>query len=202
MRRLRPGAHPRSRGENACGNAGHRSGGGSSPLTREKPRDGQAHPLSDGLIPAHAGKTASPHRLPGCVWAHPRSRGENIGCLVENGAGEGSSPLTRGKPFGRPRPPHSAGLIPAHAGKTFTASCARIADKAHPRSRGENAPVPCAGVSGQGSSPLTRGKLIPRTFARSVCGLIPAHAGKTVESDSSAGTRWAHPRSRGENPMA
>ena len=31
-------------------------------------------------------------------------------------------------------------------------------------------------------------------------GLIPAHAGKTLSDEGEASSRWAHPRSRGENP--
>ena len=50
-----------------------------------------------------------------------------------------------------------------------------------------------------GSSPLTRGKRTHRSDHGSDAGLIPAHAGKTVVNCSMAGTRWAHPRSRGEN---
>ena len=34
-----------------------------------------------------------------------------------------------------------------------------------------------------------------------VCRLIPAHAGKTFLIDSNVPLRWAHPRSRGENPL-
>ena len=53
-----------------------------------------------------------------------------------------------------------------------------------------------------GSSPLTRGKRpsgYPRPFLR---GLIPAHAGKTVQGLRRIPSSWAHPRSRGENPRA
>ena len=50
-----------------------------------------------------------------------------------------------------------------------------------------------------GASPLTRGKLaLVRGFARAVR-RIPAHAGKTRVSTSSACRARAHPRSRGEN---
>ena len=51
-----------------------------------------------------------------------------------------------------------------------------------------------------GSSPLTRGK--PRRGRDTVeqRGLIPAHAGKTLEAASPRSCQGAHPRSRGENP--
>ena len=51
-------AHPRSRGENEVVHEVHPRVQGSSPLTRGKPRRAVPHHQPDGLIPAHAGKTA------------------------------------------------------------------------------------------------------------------------------------------------
>ena len=131
--------------------------------------------------------------------AHPRSRGENQ--LVQAGGGKlaGSSPLTRGKPADRALSGKWSGLIPAHAGKTFSA-CRRANSRwAHPRSRGENGVKKYQIDWVQGSSPLTRGK--QRHTANRPDGrwLIPAHAGKTTRPSGSAHWPWAHPRSRGEN---
>ena len=53
-----------------------------------------------------------------------------------------------------------------------------------------------------GSSPLTRGKLLAQTVKVLAGGLIPAHAGKTVPASTSGQRPWAHPRSRGENIRA
>ena len=50
-----------------------------------------------------------------------------------------------------------------------------------------------------GSSPLTRGKRPTRKPRPPIRGLIPAHAGKTRRHNYHQGSRWAHPRSRGEN---
>ena len=50
-----------------------------------------------------------------------------------------------------------------------------------------------------GSSPLTRGKLVFASDGKAKAGLIPAHAGKTLNTASIAPVDWAHPRSRGEN---
>ena len=90
-------AHPRSRGENSpyCRTAVAR--GGSSPLTRGKPRADTRLRRGSGLIPAHAGKTRDE---PITTWkrrAHPRSRGENFSLDLEPKLLAGSSPLTRGK---------------------------------------------------------------------------------------------------------
>ena len=56
---IRPGhgAHPRSRGENGSAQDGSQPPGGSSPLTRGKPKRDLRCGTQSRLIPAHAGKT-------------------------------------------------------------------------------------------------------------------------------------------------
>ena len=172
---------------------------GSSPLTRGKlPRE-LVDVLSEGLIPAHAGKT--PPRASACrrSRAHPRSRGENLVSAVQVGNAGGSSPLTRGKRAGHGRGPGPEGLIPAHAGKTGCRLARGIGARAHPRSRGENARSGASRACRAGSSPLTRGKQAVDWRGGSARGLIPAHAGKTEAGRWSACRCRAHPRSRGEN---
>ena len=94
----------------------------------------------------------------------------------------GSSPLTRGKLAcglarrGRGR------LIPAHAGKTPSSTTRGQRARAHPRSRGENAPPFPPLLRHGGSSPLTRGKRPASVYLEFMVGLIPAHAGKTSGS--------------------
>ena len=175
----RLGAHPRSRGENL--EVGLLGGGGL------------------GLIPAHAGKTLLISPTSSGTWAHPRSRGENRGAGGGDKVGAGSSPLTRGKQRQGPPTPRvrgsspltrgklficsvsmrRTGLIPAHAGKTRCQRRSRDPDRAHPRSRGENALVADRAGNRIGSSPLTRGKQVGGGAGLPACGLIPAHAGKT-----------------------
>ena len=74
----------------------------------------------------------------GPVSAHPRSRGENSAKKWGARPTEGSSPLTRGKRSVQFTEGSATGLIPAHAGKTSAISRVACADRAHPRSRGEN----------------------------------------------------------------
>ena len=113
---------------------------------------------------------------------------------------EGSSPLTRGKLAVKSYGWDGTGLIPAHAGKTWRSRRAWARRWAHPRSRGENfAPAFCRATNG-GSSPLTRGKRALATDRRGRRGLIPAHAGKTQQTERGCAGSRAHPRSRGENP--
>ena len=71
-----------------------------------------------GLIPAHAGKTTAASTCARSRPAHPRSRGENPKADARTVNELGSSPLTRGKRTRQLRFSCSAGLIPAHAGKT------------------------------------------------------------------------------------
>ena len=136
--RFRRGAHPRSRGENPSSTRLASPSRGSSPLTRGKPGASPTVSVSSGLIPAHAGKTTGVGLAPDRERAHPRSRGENLGCGQYCQPSRGSSPLTRGKrgellPRGGGR-----GLIPAHAGKTCSVSPQLRSWWAHPRSRWEN----------------------------------------------------------------
>ena len=171
----------------------------SSPLTRGKPGDVDAREAHRGLIPAHAGKT-TPARSPSpATRAHPRSRGENCAICSGEYPRMGSSPLTRGKHEAKVWTVLQVGLIPAHAGKTPMARLSPPCSRAHPRSRGENAPIVSVLPFSQGSSPLTRGKRPRGAGDRSLRRLIPAHAGKTGHRQPDRGPRAAHPRSRGKN---
>ena len=173
-------AHPRSRGENVQPATSEQVDAGSSPLTRGKPERAMYMPAKPGLIPAHAGKTGRRRDSRPQPRAHPRSRGENAIPSRGDGGRRGSSPLTRGKP-GPICPKRSCRrLIPAHAGKTTPARCASEGPGAHPRSRGENLSGLRRRLSGNGSSPLTRGKLFGVLPVGEEGRLIPAHAGKTV----------------------
>ena len=197
--RSRCRAHPRSRGENWLLVGVWCSGWGSSPLTRGKPGVSVDGDGVLGLIPAHAGKTGGERARRDCRWAHPRSRGENAHLNATKHADHGSSPLTRGKRHRERVCLQVPGLIPAHAGKTRSATSLRRARTAHPRSRGENAAVFLGTAWTVGSSPLTRGKPLTTWPANGLSRLIPAHAGKTVRGFVGGDQGRAHPRSRGEN---
>ena len=175
---------------------------GSSPLTRGKRKGRGLFADVGGLIPAHAGKTGCPRAWTRSGAAHPRSRGENPVTVLRLSAYSGSSPLTRGKPAVRNVGVHVRGLIPAHAGKTQRARSIRRRRRAHPRSRGENSQAEETLRPRTGSSPLTRGKLVSTIDQRVGERLIPAHAGKTSRRMHPRTSAPAHPRSRGENPVA
>ena len=151
-------AHPRSRGENRVIDVYLSGLRGSSPLTRGKLRPSGLEGGHDGLIPAHAGKTATKSSSKPRGPAHPRSRGENEIARAEDVNANGSSPLTRGKRLAVNLPWNAYRLIPAHAGKTLRRYSGIHRWPAHPRSRGENFWLHCRHVTRAGSSPLTRGK--------------------------------------------
>ena len=192
-------AHPRSRGENFLIVEVAEKLDGSSPLTRGKRRGPIESATRDRLIPAHAGKTlrGDPHLRDAA--AHPRSRGENLREVAPVIPPAGSSPLTRGKLPSRRNLASQDGLIPAHAGKTAPSTSSPWAGWAHPRSRGENPGKSDVLTSADGSSPLTRGKLVRVLLRTSGQRLIPAHAGKTSRRRCRRSPDGAHPRSRGEN---
>ena len=192
-------AHPRSRGENLVSAVQVGNAGGSSPLTRGKQAVDWRGGSARGLIPAHAGKTRAPERQGPAGPAHPRSRGENDGQAAHHCVRAGSSPLTRGKRDVGQHVTFLSGLIPAHAGKTWTWPGRNPRPTAHPRSRGENGCMARLMFSAPGSSPLTRGKLLERFWNAMLRGLIPAHAGKTLVRTHVTMRESAHPRSRGEN---
>ena len=195
-------AHPRSRGENTHPHLGVVGGRGSSPLTRGKRSGNGCNGRRRGLIPAHAGKTRNSTRRFWISAAHPRSRGENVLAIRRAAFHRGSSPLTRGKPAQEGNNLQTVRLIPAHAGKTRPCSSRPRTFRAHPRSRGENGFATPRVHEARGSSPLTRGKPTRAGLLGETAGLIPAHAGKTVELIDLEAGDLAHPRSRGENALA
>ena len=105
----------------------------------------------------------------------------------------------RGKPGHSAPALNRAGLIPASAGKTFSAQASGPCPSAHPRACGENLIIPDTHATYTGSSPRVRGKP-GRCFAS--CSherLIPACAGKTQIPSYARIAFQAHPRVCGEN---
>ena len=172
-------AHPRSRGEHPKPRAVIGTPWGSSPLTRGAHDPVHARAQGRGLIPAHAGSTLGFLSVSTFARAHPRSRGEHALGNPLHPFGVGSSPLTRGARGGVGGVFAVAGLIPAHAGSTYRSYSLSLVRRAHPRSRGEHAPVREALEIPEGSSPLTRGAQGRVGSLAQARRLIPAHAGST-----------------------
>ena len=91
------------------------------------------------------------------------------------------------------------GLIPARAGKTSAFNFFMSSATAHPRACGENAITMFAAPTYLGSSPRVRGKRRSISFLMAKVRLIPARAGKTIQTVIKGATVAAHPRACGEN---
>ena len=186
-------------GENASASLSKPLTLGSSPRVRGKLTDAGQEAADSGLIPACAGKTTSWALADFPRRAHPRVCGENSAARPGASALVGSSPRVRGKPCIR-RPGRCARrLIPACAGKTAPTSGKYSGNTAHPRVCGENESTQDWPKIEEGSSPRVRGKPDVMIEAPSDLGLIPACAGKTSRSASTAFEARAHPRVCGEN---
>ena len=172
---------------------------GSSPLTREARNLEKTEHGCRGLIPAHAGSTEILDMMSMIFPAHPRSRGEHGFVVHEDYFSGGSSPLTRGAPQACSACLPNTGLIPAHAGSTWSITAFMLVGRAHPRSRGEHPPAVGIGIGIHGSSPLTRGALVRLASITDPSRLIPAHAGSTRWTAAPSSAPAAHPRSRGEH---
>ena len=135
-----------------------------------------------GLIPAHAGKTASAPRTQYPTPAHPRACGEN-----------------RFEPY-----PifNKSGSSPRMRGKQTVALCNQKGGVAHPRACGENISFLEMSSFVAGSSPRMRGKQFFRRKSREIRWLIPAHAGKTYSRLLRPKKNRAHPRACGENVIS
>ena len=135
--------------------------------------------MGSGLIPAHAGNTPMAVYSVETDGAHPRTRGEHdVKEMKET---------------------NSIGLIPAHAGNTTVSLVGWWSGGAHPRTRGEHRRSSSTSSRDRGSSPHTRGTQNPHTNTHRPTGLIPAHAGNTVQNLTNKGLAGAHPRTRGEH---
>ena len=93
----------------------------------------------------------------------------------------------------------SAGITPAHAGKTSVHTAAVRPRWDHPRACGENKGIPGLVNVDAGSPPRMRGKLKPPRKTGALEGITPAHAGKTTSLLCKALITWDHPRACGEN---
>ena len=130
--------HPRLRGDNPAQPWVVYYAGGTSPLTRGQLNSSAWHIPDNRNIPAYAGTTDCQGVSARVCQEHPRLRGDNARHLPTGYQAPGTSPLTRGQPTlvcsvdGRRR------NIPAYAGTTARPNRILIAEKEHPRLRGDN----------------------------------------------------------------
>ena len=130
---------------------------------------------------------------------------------------KGSSPRMRGSPLSKDMENTGYGIIPAHAGLTFSQARAINHRRDHPRACGAHLlyqavsgcvldhPRACGAhlcmtppaSSMLGSSPRMRGSRKAEHNSKSHCGIIPAHAGLTKGNVASHSLDEDHPRACG-----
>ena len=117
---------------------------GSSPHTRGAPPEPNLDSCAVGIIPAYAGSTGSAPPRETRGRDHPRIRGEHqLTNMAQNGT-PGSSPHTRGAPYGVYAIERRGGIIPAYAGSTGQGCVDKGEIRDHPRIRGEHSNLPAS----------------------------------------------------------
>ena len=89
-------------------------------------------------------------------------------------------------------------ITPAHAGKGMGPEAGRKQPQDHPRACGERPPAMLPLRRLKGSPPRMRGKGRQRIAAQNICGITPAHAGKSHPLSCLAWCAGDHPRACGE----
>ena len=158
--------------------------------------------LPEGIIPAYAGSTFLLGSWSAQAGDHPRVCGEHG--LRPRGLDHqpGSSPRMRGALCRASRCGTARGIIPAYAGSTSEGNEKMSNYEDHPRVCGEHLLAQVVGLLLQGSSPRMRGAPIACRNLRGADGIIPAYAGSTRCSRSTAGLVRDHPRVCGEHPQS
>ena len=147
---------------------------------RGTPAAAQAANAAQGIIPAHAGNTRSKRPARASAEDHPRTCGEHSRMIDSGYAKEGSSPHMRGTRKARSWQHEHDGIIPAHAGNTFSTGDVWRVDGDHPRTCGEHPAFQWSPNWLPGSSPHMRGTHGDSTSGPLADGIIPAHAGNTL----------------------
>ena len=169
---------------------------------RGSPRAASPSALPAGIIPAHAGLTASNGRDAPEKRDHPRACGAHKLRTSSMTALWGSSPRMRGSLLAERIRPHAAGIIPAHAGLTGIQPSLLAAAQDHPRACGAHkTPLALSGTS-LGSSPRMRGSHKEEWARYEARRIIPAHAGLTWAVRAAQRRSGDHPRACGAHSIS
>ena len=192
--------HPRACGGNIAGADTATPQQGASPRLRGKRTPGKSPNRSAGCIPAPAGETYARGARSVSPGVHPRACGGNACLICSVSHVVGASPRLRGKRRAESSPPWRARCIPAPAGETAPRRPPARRSSVHPRACGGNLLRAVSRPPGAGASPRLRGKRMLLGETRDRPGCIPAPAGETPTSATSARGRPVHPRACGGNP--
>ena len=163
---------------------------GSSPRMRGSLVSAATCKRNLGIIPAHAGLTVAGSRARVDAPDHPRACGAHHVAHPSTAAMSGSSPRMRGSHAYSLKSGRSSGIIPAHAGLTWTME--RLS-----RSCGAHQVVRIIAVRRPGSSPRMRGSRNAYETGLDLVGIIPAHAGLTQRIRNRPRSCRDHPRACG-----
>ena len=191
--------HPRLRGEHIRFGCCCHGPGGPSPPARGTLMTAPTGIVYVRSIPACAGNTAESADDRRRLAVHPRLRGEHPHWIATSTFPGGPSPPARGTHLWWLARVGYERSIPACAGNTHARRRACSPQAVHPRLRGEHAHSGPLSQAGSGPSPPARGT---RFYSRRMPeGLrsIPACAGNTQWSATSAPRSTVHPRLRGEH---
>ena len=172
---------------------------GSSPRVRGKRSRSTRHCRCSWIIPARAGQTQETSGKNTGDADHPRACGANRFFPSAVVCAFGSSPRVRGKQRLTGRFRATVRIIPARAGQTDRQDRTARHQTDHPRACGANTIFSAKAVSSAGSSPRVRGKRGGHRVDTSHGRIIPARAGQTSNSRSSATKPSDHPRACGAN---
>ena len=198
-RSLRPGVHPRIRGEDMLRHLNGRGFIGSPPHTRGRYAPPSQRPRLHRFTPAYAGKIYNSLPPLTAYVVHPRIRGEDSEMVSDMRGVLGSPPHTRGRSRDRSHNSVNLGFTPAYAGKICRRHVRRWWSGVHPRIRGEDYVKRLMVYFRTGSPPHTRGRSSPERPRGSVGRFTPAYAGKIDPLRQKAPAAQVHPRIRGED---
>ena len=193
--------HPRACGEHYIGHIDTFMEQGSSPRMRGTPCFFCFSACRFGIIPAHAGNTGVTCSPTPWSWDHPRACGEHSEKSNQSSLLMGSSPRMRGTQIQERCGARCVGIIPAHAGNTSCSWRCLRSYWDHPRACGEHLKLGQGAKVGRGSSPRMRGTHEIPALGRRDPGIIPAHAGNTLNAAKIVVTTRDHPRACGEHQL-
>ncbi len=172
----------------------------SSPRTRGSSGNGFPGPVTDGVVPAHAGVLRSSSAASRSASCRPRARGGPPYLGLLRIPWDGSSPRTRGSSHRHLPRADRRRVVPAHAGVLRGSRWPPTAPGRRPRAR-EGPPDNLATrMTTAQSSPRTRGSSEVRVHVVLVVQVVPAHAGVLPRTGRWSRRRRRRPRARGGPP--
>ena len=190
--------HPHACGEQCVAFSRRSTHSGSSPRVRGTVPCVRTPDHRLRFIPARAGNSSSPRRLPSRSSVHPRACGEQIATRAGIIIRSGSSPRVRGTASIPERHSRRDRFIPARAGNGRNGRLKPSTSTVHPRACGEQSSGRRKVISSSGSSPRVRGTEACDAISPRPMRFIPARAGNRSAAVQPDAPPPVHPRACGE----